>query len=305
MKKALSLDIGGSKLLYGIVNENGEVGETEKMSLRGCNGEDIKKIIVSVSEKALAGCDEKPDGIGVSIPGLADPVAGKWRYAPFSGISDLPVRQILEDRFGLPVAIENDCNICAFGEKVYGAAKEYNDFIWITVSNGIGSGLFLGGRIYEGSSGGAGEIGHMNAVPGGRVCPCGLRGCFEGYAAGPGIKKTYFELTDKEAECVELAGLARAGDADAQKVFDIEGEYLGRAIANAANLLNLPLAVIGGGVSGAFDLFQASLEKTLKAELYAAANPDFKVIKTALGYEASLIGAAALSFCRLADLEKE
>ena len=298
MKRALCLDIGGSKLLSGIVNAEGNVLSAGKLSLKGCDGEDIKRIIVSVSRDILSGCSDEdmPDCIGVSIPGLADPQAGKWKYAPFSGISDLPVRDILEEEFGLPVALENDCNICALGEKVYGAAKDYNDFIWITVSNGIGSGLFLDGKIYEGSSGGAGELGHMNLIPGGRKCPCGRKGCFEGYAAGPGIKQSYFELTGKTAESAQIAEAARGGDRDALKIFELEGEYLGRGIAHAANLLNLPLAVIGGGVSGAFDLFIPSIEKTLEKELYTPANADFKVVRTALGYEASLIGAGALAF---------
>ena len=303
-RKVLSVDIGGSKLLVGIVDETGKVLCRRKRAFHDPDREQVTQFIVEESRAVLADSSWKDDpseevqAIGVSIPGLADSEKGLWVYAPFSKIADLDMRGLLQDAFGKPVYLDNDGNVCAVGEKRFGCAKEVDDFLWITVSNGVGAGLMLNGRLYDGAFKGAGELGHIKVVENGVVCPCGAKGCLEAYAAGPGISRRYQEKTGAETRLTaqEIAELARRNDAAALEVFREEGYYLGKAIASAVTLLNLPLAVIGGGVAGAFDLFEPELQKTLREQMFLSANKNFKVLPTALGYEASLIGAGALAF---------
>lgn len=302
--KALGIDIGGSKLLVGIVDETGRVLCRRK---RAFHDPDRQQVTTAILEESRAVLDdpcwkEDPAGevqaIGVSIPGLADSEKGLWVYAPFSKIADLDMRGLLQDAFGKPVFLDNDGNVCAVGEKRFGCAKDAGDFLWITVSNGVGAGLMLNGRLYDGVFKGAGELGHVKVAENGVTCPCGAKGCLEAYAAGPAISRRYQEKTGGQTRltALEIAELARRNDAAALDVFREEGFYLGKAIASAVTLLNLPLAVIGGGVSGSFDLFAPALQKTLQEQMFLPANKNFRVLPTALGYEASLIGAGALAF---------
>ncbi len=302
-KKVLCIDIGGSKLLTGILDEEGNVLFSRKRAFCHPSKEQVVKAILEESREALkeSAWKERPDeevcAIGVSIPGLADGEKGLWVYAPFSQIENLNVRELLEKEFHKPVFLENDGNICAVGEKRFGLAREVDDFLWITVSNGVGAGLMLNGRLYNGAFRGAGEMGHVKVEDKGALCPCGGRGCLEAYAAGPGIVRRYQERTGrkKEITALEISRLAREKDKDAMYIFEREGFYLGKAIAFAVNILNLPLVVLGGGIAGSYDLFREGLEGALKEHLFWDANKELRVLPTALGYEASLIGAGALA----------
>jgi glucokinase len=242
--------------------------------------------------------------MGATIPGLADPTRGLWVEASFSGIRDFPFGPVMEQEFGLPVSIDNDCNACALAERVFGCCRGVDDFIWITVSNGIGGCVFLKGAPYAGGSGNAGEIGHVvvEEGPAARPCKCGSAGCVEMHASGPAVATNYLSLGG--AQCIageppsakSIEALARGGDKTALAAYELEGLYLGRAVAAAVNLLNPRKVVIGGGVSLGFDLFWPSLERTLRSRIYRRANPSLIVEPTALGYNAALLGAAALAF---------
>jgi len=242
--------------------------------------------------------------MGATIPGLADPKKGLWVEASFSGIRDLPFASIMEAEFGLPVRIGNDGNACAMAERLFGSCKDVDHFIWVTVSNGIGGSIFVNSSLYPGSSGNAGEIGHIvvEEGPNARPCKCGLSGCAEMHASGPGLAKNYLSLGGKWETSGEpptaksIAALAWAGEKIAIATYELEGLYLGRAIGAAVNLINPQKVVIGGGVSLGFDLFRPSLTKTLETHVYRNANPGLKVEPTALGYNAALLGAAAICF---------
>lgn len=300
-KNVLAIDIGGSKLLIGIIDKEGNILSARKKPFINPNQDSVMQTVIEESEKLL---DEgfEIDSIGVSIPGLANPVTGVWLYSCFSKISDFPLARILSEHFNCSVFIENDANICAYGEKIFGHAKKTSDFIWLTVSNGIGSGVFLNDAIFSGESGNAGEIGHINVVEDGYKCACGNLGCLEAYASGSSISRRYLEKTglkDLEIDTKKIAELARRGNQEAKDIFDETGYYLGKAIASAINILNVPLVVLGGGVSMAYELFEEKMLQTIEKDVYNKANNHFKVCRTALNYEASLIGAAAYAIYRM------
>ena len=291
-----AVDIGGSKLLAGVVEPNGESHDLVRRELApDITTDALEEIIIDAWNGVKRGCDPLPCACGITIPGVADVARGIWTYACFSGISDYPIVSRLKDKLGIPVYIENDANACAWAEKVFGLCKDCDDFMWITVSNGVGGGLVLNGRLYRGFSEGAGEFGHLIIEPGGRMCPCGHLGCMEAMAAGPGIAARYEKLTGAAASAKEISQRARSGEAAALQVMRDTGTYIGRGLGKAASLLNLRRYVLGGGVMQSFDLLEESIKQAFFQEAFARPNRDAEIIKTGLGYEAALLGAAAVA----------
>ncbi len=318
--KVLSIDIGGSKLLTAIADVDVYSDGTRRAALSGISKRILNKddgrngvwnAILSAIEETLDRTHASLSDIlkiGATIPGIADPKHAKWVYAPFSGISDWSIGSDLQREYGKEVRAENDVNACAWAEKIFGVCKDVDNFLWVTISNGIGGGLVLNGNIYPGKFAGAAEIGHFNVVENGRLCGCGNRGCLEATCAGPGIARNYCEaLADKGSEigrvdetpaisAAEIAALARQGDAIARQVYSDVGRRLGRALSWAANLINPEKIVIGGGVSGAFDLFSPSMQESFDSYLFKQTNKTLKIEKTGLGYEAGLYAAASLAW---------
>jgi len=203
-------DIGGSKLLCGLVSEKGEIFDTEMCPLTAeITTEKLEEHLIDFYRRLTS---RNPDcrilRCGINIPGLADPANGMWVYACFSGIRDYPIARRMEESLHLPVSIENDINACAWAEKIYGACKTCRDYLWVTVSNGVGGGLVLNGNIYGGAFGGAGEFGHVVVEPEGLPCPCGHKGCMEASAAGPAISRRYKALTGKSCSAAGNGGSA-------------------------------------------------------------------------------------------------
>ena len=300
--KILAIDIGGSQFRTALATVSDTSLEFVSVSQRllspDCTTEQLFTMLEEgIAESASTGEYER---IGVTIPGLADPVSGTWVYACFSGIRNVPIVRILSEKYGnKPVFIDNDVNACALAERQFGICKDTKDFLWITVSNGIGGGLVLNGEIYRGHFGNAGEIGHFNVVEeNGFRCGCGNYGCLEAEAAGPGIARRYAVLQKKELPDLsarEIAERARMGDETAKSVFDITGRLIGKAASYAVNLLNLEKVVIGGGVSNSFDLLLPSMEMTFRKKVFQDANPKAVFEKTGLGTDAGLAGAVALT----------
>jgi glucokinase len=307
---ALSLDIGGSKLVTGLVDIEGNVLCKEKTEWTTLSRESLITTILDAASRILKGNkDINATCIGVNIPGLADTERGIWVEACFSGIKNIPIADILNSQFGLPVYIDNDVNNCALAEKIFGICQDCTDFIWLTVSNGCGGAIFIDNCIYRGVRNTAGELGHITVEEkDGILCGCGNTGCLEAQAAGPGIIRRYLdaggqsELNGVKVSAKDIADIAMSGDAPARYVFSMEGYYLGKALAAAINTLNPQKVVIGGGVSEAFDLFYPELIKTVDKMTYREASKHIVIEKTGLGYDAALIGATSLAFTRLKSM---
>lgn len=291
-------DIGGSKLLCGFVTKTGKIVDTIRTPLyRDICIEELEDYIEASYQTLLS---RNPDyqvvSCGMTIPGLADPKSGIWVHACFSGISQYAVVERMGKRLNLSVYIENDANACAWAEKVYGACRDCDNFLWVTVSNGVGGGLIIDGKIYEGPFGGAGEIGHVVVERNGLVCPCGHKGCLEAMAAGPGIAKRYLNLTGTSKNAAQIADAAREGDADALAIIHETAEYIGNALGKAASLMNLERYVLGGGVMQSYDLMQEDIRKAFSEEAFENPNRKAEILQSALKYEAGLMGAAAVAW---------
>lgn len=302
----LGIDIGGSKLVVGLVGTDGTVLARQKASWDKLDADSVIRTVVEVSDALLQNAQGVRVGaIGVNIPGLADAEAGLWLEACFSGIRNIPIAEILKRRFGLPVFIDNDVNNCAIAEKVFGVCRECTDFVWLTVSNGCGGALYLHDDVYHGVMNTAGEFGHIIVEErGGYPCGCGNSGCLEAQAAGPGIVRRFLDAGGPEqvdgypVGAKEIAGLARAGDERATEIFRREGYYIGKALAAVINAIAPQKAIIGGGVAEAIDLFMPELLRTIDRMTYRKASGHTVIEKTGLGYDAALVGAASLAMSK-------
>ena len=288
----LGIDIGGSKVAAGIIDKNGTVLCEKKEELpNGTDAGSLLSAIENICGQIVGGYDFEK--IGITIPGLADAKNGIWVYAPFSGIKNFPIAEKIGGIYKKQVHIENDVNACAVAEKRFGCCGDVDDFLWITVSNGIGGSVFANGRLYSGYGGNAGEIGHIKVSEDENfLCGCGDFGCVEAVAAGPGITKRH----GKNISARQIAALARAGDLAASEIMRETGYYIGKALSAAVNMLNPETVVFGGGVSQSFDLILPGIKDAMQRYMFKSANKDIKLAQTALAYNAALIGAAAICF---------
>ena len=299
----LSIDIGGSKIQAGIVDEKGNVsGKAWEAIAYPANADVYLEAACRLSRDIIS----KHPGrdivcAGATVPGLADASRGLWVYSSFSGVRDFPLAEKLSQELQMDVYVENDVNACAMAEIRFGACCDVSNFIWVTISNGIGGSVVTDGKVYAGEYGNSGEIGHICVDEDGFMCKCGNRGCAEASAAGPAILRRYLEQTGGSENTGTLsaetiANKARQGDAAAIKSFEDTGYYLGKAVAAAVNILNPKRVILGGGVSASMDLFYPRMKETLDKMVFRNANPDLIIESTALGYDAALYGAAAVGF---------
>ena len=292
MKNIFCVDIGGSKLICGALNTNGEILDSYRAEYpKDYTIDTILNFIREGFEK-LSNYDYF--ACGVAVPGLCDYTTGEWLYSPFSGIENIPITKQISEITNLPTFADNDVNISAMAEKYFGVCKDFSDFLWITVSNGIGGGLYLDGNLFRGKSLSAGEIGHFIVQENGRKCGCGKGGCLEAYASGASIAAIYNEITGKNISAKDVAELARDGDETAISVWQNAGSYIGKAASYAVNLLNIDTVVLGGGAAEAFDLLEPSATKSLNDNMFKKANPNAKILHSLPGRFAALMGCAAL-----------
>lgn len=302
----IAIDIGGSKVAWALSNYEGELIHIGKEMWEKHDSESVMSAVEDIVQKLCKEAEEEgmiPDAIGITIPGLADPEKGIWVCADFMRIYQLPIGQLLNEKFHLPVFIENDTNACCLAEKVFGTCKEAKDFLYLTVSNGVGGAMFLDGKLYYGSHDAAGEYGMCIVKEKGRSLENNsYAGCLEMYASSRGVHQNYVDLGGGPMENGEypdgkiLAERMRQGDAIAKKVFDLEGYYLGKVIASACVLLDPEKVIIGGGLSLAFDCYKNALTKTISEQHYEGREfkKMFSVEPTGLGYNGGLYGAVSI-----------
>jgi len=302
---SLAVDIGGSKFVVGLVDRKGHILAKRRKVWGTLDARTVMREIIESADSLLKEnvlC--KPSVIGATIPGLADPVRGFWIEASFSGIRKLAVAETLGEHFGLPAFADNDGQACAAAEKLFGSCQDISDFIYLTVSNGIGGAVCIDNHLCYGAHSAAGEFGHCVVVEDGRPCKCGHRGCLEMHAAGPAISRNYVELGGSglpgggQADAAEIARRAISGEPAAIATFELEGRLLGKVIATACNVVNPQKVILGGGVSLAFSLFRKSLIETVQSHTYSSANPGITIEPSKFGSDGGLLGAASISFCR-------
>lgn len=315
----LALDFGGTKLTAGAVStsELAAVGECRWRAHRmvpsplGSSAQSDLEIMVGLARDLLTTAEAPLAAVGVSFGGLVDAARGLVllsHHVP--GWEQMPLRDWLEERLGVPAAVDNDANAGALGEHRFGAGRGCDSLMYITVSTGVGGGWILNGQPWRGVDGMAGEIGHIVVDPDGPVCLCGKRGCVERLASGPYIAQRARQWLkaqpdrghilrglaegDLEAITAELVAQAAAqGDDLAWEALEVAAWGLGVGIGNAANLVNPECFVLGGGVTKAGQRFWEVVRRT--ACQTALPEVHFDVVPAALGDDAPLWGAIALA----------
>jgi glucokinase len=290
---AIGVDLGGTNLRIAAVDTEGNLLEKITLGTQVSRGRDyvITEMCDAVGE--LSGKFRGRGrllGAGIGVPGIIDKRTGMLRESPnLPGWDDYPVRAEIERRLSATVVLENDANSAALGEKWLGAARETDDMCIITLGTGIGGGIVLGGRIWHGMTGMAGEVGHVTVVPDGLPCNCGNRGCAEQYASATAIVRMAREAiargeaqpllrraaADSQFSAKLVFNAAVEGDPVARRIFQQFGQALGILLAGLVNVLNLPMYVIGGGVSSAWAMFAPAMfeEVRKRSMVYAATSP--------------------------------
>jgi len=309
---ALAFDLGGTELRAALVNSEGKILAFKSVLTLAKDGPDaVIDQIDALAGKISANVPHAvPIGIGMGAPGPLDPVAGIVIAPPtLSGWQDVPLAGILEDRFNLPVRLENDANAAALGEWRFGAGRGATSLVFVTVSTGIGGGVIADGRILHGRRGLAGEIGHMAITSESERCFCGAVGCFEAVASGTALGRRATTLTkpgdgsalralsdDGEVTGRHVVEAARGGDELALMLINREARWLGIGFTNLLHLYSPDMIVMGGGISHGYDLLRKPIEATIH-ERAMPAYRDVPVVPAQLGRHAGLIGAASLILC--------
>jgi glucokinase len=307
---AIGVDVGGTKVAAGVVDSRGRILAKRKRSTPA-SPEGTEQAIADVVTELLA--SHQVTAIGLAPAGFVDRDRATMLFAPNLPWRDEPLKQRVEERLGRAVVVENDANASAWAEARFGAARGYRDVILVTVGTGIGAALIIGGELYRGRWGIAGEPGHVRVVPDGRLCGCGNRGCWEQYASGNALvaeARDFARRTPEGASRLlqlgggapegisgpEITQAAAEGDPAALRCFQTVGGWLGQGLADLAAILDPACFVIGGGVSEAGDLLldpaRAAFERALTGRGH---RPLAEVRAAQLGEDAGIVGAAGLA----------
>lgn len=310
MQTFLGVDIGGTKVLAGVVSESGQVSRTAHRSTPG-RRVDVRLVEDALTEAVLEAANGEPiGGVGVAAAGFVDADRRSVLFAPHLPWRGEDVRARLEERWDAPVVLDNDANTAAWAEWTFGAAKGTATAVMVTLGTGIGGALVLNGRLYRGFNGMAGEFGHTQVVPGGYACECGRTGCWEQYSSGNALMRYVRDRLNVEDTVLDewcgdeperltgqmITEAARIGDRLAQNAFSFVGEWLGVGLANLVATLDPEVVVVGGGVSSAGDLLLEPARTALAGSLVGAQHRVVpEVVPARLGPQAGLVGAAILA----------
>ena len=273
------VDVGGTKVAALVVDEHGAVAGRAVRPMDGSRGPASVAPVIGAVHAALRAASASPMAlvaVGVGVPGQVEPGDGTVRVATNLGWSDIRLGELVTDAFGVPSAVENDVRLAAAGLISHEVAGGARNLAYVAIGTGIGAGIVLNGRLHRGDRGMAGEIGHVIADPAGAICRCGQRGCLETIASGPNVARAAAEALADGAQS-SLRGVepltakavydaAREGDEVALRITRTAGGALARAIAGLVLTCDLERVLLGGGVSGAGEVFMAPIQAEL-AEL--------------------------------------
>ncbi len=307
MKYYLGIDLGGTNIAAGVVDEEYKIIAKAKTStLRHRTAEEIVNSMADVAKEAVKEAAlslEDIESIGVGSPGTVDSDRGIIVYANNIGFLNTPVGDMLFEKLGRPIYVENDANAAAYGEFVAGSAKNANSAVCITLGTGVGGGIIIDGKIYSGFNYAGAELGHTVIEVDGAQCTCGRRGCFEAYSSATGLirmTKAHPESKMHEMMGDHISGrlafnAMRANDSAAAGVVEKYIKYLAAGITNVINIFQPEVLCIGGGVCNEGSALLDPLKKIISQEVYTRrSDKNTEIVIASLGNDAGIIGAAFL-----------
>lgn len=311
----IGIDVGGTNLKAGVVDASGAILATKKLKIARITDQmSLAKIVILLCRQL---CEEaaipleQVASVGVGVPGAVDIHAGSILYACNLPLQNIPLRKLFHRELPMPLYIENDANCAALAEYFVGAGRGSKRFVTVTLGTGIGGGIVHNGKIFHGSNGMAGEVGHMTIVYGGEPCPCGRRGCWERYASASALKRMTAQAVEEHPDGIlaqvvadndgHVSGqsafmAARLGDGVAAAVRDRYIGYLAEGIMNVINIFQPDTLAIGGGVSNEEDASLLLPLRHLVEQQSMPVNRDkrTRLVRAELGDQAGIIGAALL-----------
>ena len=311
----VGVDLGGTKISTALSDLEGKIINQTTIPTDAHEGEMpvLNRIINSiekvVNDSAVSYEDIK--GIGIGSPGPLDAKQGIIITTPNLPFKNFNLVKPISEKFGVPVFLDNDANVAAIGEFMFGAGKGAENIVFFTVSTGVGGGAILNGKVYRGHTSNALEIGHMTVAPHGPRCNCGNVGCVEATSSGTAIAKRAHEALSTKVETslrkyenvtsYEVFVEAAAGDPVAKDIIDDAMNYLGIAVANAVSIFDPEYVIIGGGVSKAGDVVFDTVRKVVNKRCFKSMAESVKIVPAGLGTDAGLIGAVALALLETQD----
>lgn len=325
----VGVDLGGQNVRAAVMRPDGSLSEMCSLPSEAKSGEDaVRGQVVAVVREAMARAGVLPGevgAVGMAVPGHVDPATGVILWSPNFGkfvdgqleiFLNVPFAEPISKELGLPVYAGNDANVAALGEYSLLEPQGITDMVMFTLGTGIGGGVISGGRLVTGSTGGAVEIGHQVIVAGGRRCGCGTLGCMEAYCGTEAILDRAFRMIEKNRKSIlwdriegdkmtltprMISEAADEGDPTAIDVWEETGYYLGIGIANAVNLFNPQVVVLGGQIRNATGLIPAAERSMRRHTIYSIART-CEIVKAQLGNEAGVVGGAVLARTRTAEV---
>jgi glucokinase len=309
-RRVIGIDAGGTKLLGGVVDEDLVVHHRVHRLWRGADRQETLDIFVGAVDEVRAAAPDV-QAVGFGIPSLVEWETGVSRWSNHLPLADVPFRDLMSERLGLPVVVDNDSNLALLAEHRRGAAREARHAVLVALGTGIGSGLLLDGRIYRGATGVGAELGHVVLDLHGPDCPsnCPGRGCFEAFVSGNAIGREGARLARERPDTVlgkrlaagrEVTGglvteLAHDGDETAQLALREVGRRLGAALTGIVNALNPEVIVIGGGAVAAGDFLLEPARAVVDERALPPAREIVRIVPTHFGDESGMLGAALLA----------
>ena len=312
MSLTIGIDVGGTKVLGGVVDESGNILEKARRDTPRQGGSELTRTIAEVALELMR--NHKIKAVGVSAAGFVSSDRKTMLATPnIAGWNGVNLDAELTELIGTDVVIENDGNAAAWGEAVFGAGRGEAHMLLLTIGTGIGAGIVVNGQLHRGAFGVAAEIGHMRVVPEGHLCGCGARGCFEQYASGsglmrhvreaiaatPDIARNLLALGDGTIEGLKghhVTEAARAGDVVALAAFNTTAQWLGAGIASLSAILDPAIVVIGGGVVDAGEILLEPTRANMERKMpFSGKHPSPKLVAATLGNDAGLVGVADLA----------
>jgi len=292
---AIGVDLGGTKILAGVVTREGTVVRRHERATPSTQEELFAELDAAVEELLT----DDVAALGFGIPGPVDQRTGRIYEAVNTPIADTDFRGRMHERFRVPVGLDNDANAAAIGEWRAGAARGCDDVVMLTLGTGLGGGVIIGGRPFRGSTGAGVELGHVVIVHDGRPCQgrCTGRGHLEAYVTGVAASAAAKEAFGPAADAHRLVRLANEGDATARSILADIGRRLGSGLGSFANIFEPQLIVIGGGFGiAAWEWVMPAAEEVMLREALRPMRDEAKVVRAELGTAAGLIGAAFVAF---------
>jgi glucokinase len=282
----VGIDLGGTQVRVAVATPDGDIlgiAKARTPELGGPSG-----MVAWCRESAERLAEGSPiEAVGIGVPGPSDPHTGVLVNPPnLAGWpAGLPLGEMLRKVFGAPVHLENDANVAAVAEHKRGAGRGVENLAYVTWSTGIGSGLIFRGRLYSGTHGSAGELGHMVLDPNGPPCFCGMRGCVEAYASGHSI------ATRAGRPAAEVFSAAQAGDPEAAGIVEQAARMVGLGLLNLTNLVDPEVIVMGGGITESWELVEGWLGEAILESPFVTANRRPRIVRAGLGADVGLVGA--------------